>query len=62
MDFHRFSLTTRLTAFYALVSAAVLLGMGSLVMVLAEDHFAEIDQRFLGEKVELIADLTKHAV
>lgn len=57
----RFSLTTRLTAFYALVSTAALLGMGSLVTILAEEHFEEIDQRFLRDKVELVADLAKTA-
>ena len=62
MSFPKFSLTTRLTAFYALVSTAVLLGMGLLVIVLVEDHFEEVDQRFLGEKIELVTDLTKHAL
>ncbi len=61
MNLTRLSLTTRLTVFYALVSTAVLLGMGSLVMTLAEEHFTEIDQRFLGDKLELIADLAGHA-
>ncbi len=61
MNLHRFSLTSRLTAFYTLVSIAVLLGMGLLVNVLVEDHFEEIDQRFLDDKLALIADLTGHA-
>ncbi len=62
MNLTRLSLTTRLTAFYALVSTVVLLGMGLLVTVLVEDHFVEIDQRFLADKVELVADLSSHAV
>lgn len=61
MNLPRFSLTTRLTAFYALVSTAVLLGMGLLVTVLTEEHFEEMDQRFLRDKVERVADLARDA-
>lgn len=61
MNLPRFSLTTRLTIFYSLVSTAVLFGMGLLVTVLVERHFEEIDQRFLADKVELVEELSKHA-
>lgn len=61
MTLQRYSLTTRLTAFYALVSTVVLFGMGLLVTLLVEAHFEEIDQRFLDDKLALIAGLTRHA-
>ena len=61
MNLPRFSLTTRLTTFYSLVSTAVLFGMGLLVTVLVERHFEEMDQRFLDDKIELVLELSKHA-
>lgn len=61
MTLQRYSLTTRLTAFYALVSTVVLFGMGLLVTLLVEAHFEEIDQRFLDDKLALIFGLTRHA-
>ncbi len=62
MTLTRLSLTTRLTAFYALVSTVVLFGMGLLVTALVEAHFDEIDQRFLSDKIDLVADLAQHAL
>ncbi len=50
----RLSLTARLTAFYTLVSAAVLVGMGVLVSLATERHFVELDRDFLKDKIELV--------
>ena len=50
----RLSLTTRLAAFYTLVSAAVLVGMGVLVSQATERHFVELDRDYLHDKIELI--------
>jgi two-component system heavy metal sensor histidine kinase CusS len=48
------TLTARLTALFALVSAAMLLGLGVLVMLVNDRHFAELDRRFLEDKAHLI--------
>ncbi len=50
----RLSLTARLTAFYTLVSAAVLVGMGVLVSQATGRHFVELDRDYLHDKIELI--------
>lgn len=50
----RLSLTARLTAFYTLVAAAVLVGMGVLVSQATERHFVELDRDYLHDKIELI--------
>ncbi|MFT6591050.1 MAG: two-component system heavy metal sensor histidine kinase CusS, partial [Rhodoferax sp.] len=53
----RFSLTTRLTVLYALVSASVLLGMATIISMAVERHFIELDQATLGDKIHLVQDL-----
>jgi len=50
----RLSLTARLTAFYTLVAAAVLVGMGVLVSQATARHFVELDRDYLHDKIELI--------
>jgi two-component system heavy metal sensor histidine kinase CusS len=49
----RASLTRRLTALFALVSTAVLLGLGTLIGGTVEQHFVEQDVEVLSEKLDL---------
>lgn len=49
-----FTLTARLTALFTLVSAAVLLGLGLLVMLVISRHFVELDRLYLDDKVRQI--------
>jgi two-component system heavy metal sensor histidine kinase CusS len=53
----RCSLTARLTALHALVSALVLLGMAGLIAVAVSRHFAELDRDSLRDKIHLVEDL-----
>lgn len=57
----RFSLTTRLTACYALVAAALLLGMGWLVVGMVQQHFVALDQETLGDKLNLVEGIVLRA-
>ncbi len=57
----RFSLTTRLTVFYTLVSALLLLGMAWLVAMAVSHHFEELDKDTLQDKVHLIQDVVGKA-
>jgi two-component system heavy metal sensor histidine kinase CusS len=50
----RLSLTARLTAFYALVSAAVLVGLAILVAFATSRHFVELDRDYLRDKIQLV--------
>lgn len=50
----RFSLTTRLTAFFSLTSAAVLLGLGIMIAWAMDGHFAHQDYAVLGDNIGLI--------
>lgn len=50
----RLTLTARLTLLYTLVSATVLLGLGILVAWSAHQHFIELDQDYLQDKVQLV--------
>lgn len=53
----RFSLTTRLTMFYAAVSVLLLTGLGILVSVMINQHFAEQDADDLRDKLGLIREV-----
>ena len=53
----RFSLTTRLTMFYAAVSVLLLAGLGILVSVMIDQHFAEQDADDLRDKLGLIREV-----
>ena len=57
----RLSLTGRLTAFFTLVAAAVVLGLGVLFMVAADQHFLELDRAALRDKKLLIENILAHA-
>ena len=50
----RLPLTARLTAFYALVSATVLVGLAILVAFATDRHFVELDQDYLQDKIGLV--------
>jgi two-component system heavy metal sensor histidine kinase CusS len=53
----RLSLTTRLTLFYTLVSALVLLGLGWLTSVAMNQHFEALDRAGLQDKIHLIEEV-----
>ena len=53
----RLSLTRRLTLFFTLVAASVVLGLGGLFMTAADRHFIELDRSLLQDKQHLIDDI-----
>lgn len=53
----RFSLTTRLTLFYTLASATVLLGLGWVTSVAMNQHFEDLDRATLVDKIHLIQEV-----
>lgn len=53
----RLSLTARLTLFFTVLAAAVVLGLGGLFMTAADHHFIELDERALQDERQLIANL-----
>jgi two-component system heavy metal sensor histidine kinase CusS len=55
------SLTSRLTIFFTLVAAAIVLGLGALFFAAAERHFAELDRTTLQDKQHLIEDILANA-
>jgi two-component system, OmpR family, heavy metal sensor histidine kinase CusS len=57
----RLSLTARLAAFYTLVSAAVLVGMGFLVSNATGRHFVELDRDYLLDKIGLVQQIVREA-
>lgn len=58
--FRALSLTSRLTIFFTLAAAAVVLGLGLLFMAAAERHFLELDRTVLQDKLQLIEDILAH--
>ena len=57
----RFSLTTRLTLFYTLASATVLLGLGWLTSLAMNQHFEDLDRGILQDKIHLIQEVAAKA-
>lgn len=57
----RLSLTSRLTAFFTVVAAVVVLGLGWLFLALADQHFAELDRVTLQDKRQLIEEVLANA-
>ena len=57
----RFSLTTRLTLFYTLASAAVLLGLGWVTSSAMNKHFEDLDRGTLQDKILLIQEVSAKA-
>ena len=53
----RYSLTTRLTVFFTLASALVLIGLGILVAISIDRHFVELDRDALRDKVHLTREV-----
>lgn len=51
------SLTSRLTLFFTVVAATVVIGLGWLLMAAAERHFMELDRIILNEKKYTIEDI-----
>jgi len=58
----RFSLTTRLTLFYTLASATVLLGLGWVTSVAMNQHFEDLDRATLEDKIHLIQEVGGKAI
>lgn len=57
----RLSLTARLTILFSLSSAAVLLGLGVVIWLAIDDHFADEDYAVLGDNVRLIEKIAADA-
>ena len=57
----RLTLTARLTVLYTLGSAAVLLGLGVLVVAALNKHFVELDRVLLHDKIHLIQKIAAEA-
>lgn len=53
----RYSLTARLTAFFTLASAFVLIGLGVLVAISIDRHFVELDRDALRDKIHLMREV-----
>ncbi len=56
-----FSLTSRLTLFFTVAAAAVVLGLGWLFMAAADRHFVDLDRMVLEDKKHLIEDILARA-
>lgn len=57
----KLSLTRRLTLFFTVVAAAVVLGLGGLFLVETERHFVELDRMALQDKRHLIEEILRNA-
>lgn len=57
----RLSLTVRLTFFFAAMASLVVLGLGALIFLAADQHFADMDHETLAEKRLLIRDILHRA-
>ncbi len=57
----RLSLTRRLTFFFTVVAAAVVLGLGGLFLAETERHFVELDQMVLQDKRHLVEEILRNA-
>jgi two-component system heavy metal sensor histidine kinase CusS len=55
--FRALSLTTRLTLFFTLAAACIVLGLGALFMAASEQHFLELDGTALQDKQHVITDI-----
>lgn len=57
----RLSLTARLTLFFTVLAALVVLGLGGLFVASADHHFIELDERALQDERQLITNLLSDA-
>ncbi|EYC52184.1 ATPase [Hylemonella gracilis str. Niagara R] len=55
--FQSLSLTSRLTIFFTLVAAVVVLGLGAILHIATERHFVELDHMALKDKRHLIEEI-----
>lgn len=55
------SLTTRLTAFYTLVSTTVLVGLAVLVSLATGRHFVDLDRAYLQDKAGLVQQIVRES-
>jgi two-component system heavy metal sensor histidine kinase CusS len=56
------SLTSRLTLFFTLLSAAILLGLGAIFLVASERHFIVLDDIVLQDKQRLVGELLDKSI
>ena len=56
------SLTARLTLFFTLLSAAILLGLGAIFLVASERHFIVLDDIVLQDKQRLVGELLDKSI
>jgi two-component system heavy metal sensor histidine kinase CusS len=61
LSLSRLSLTRRLTLFFTLVAASIVLGLGGLFMTAADRHFIDLDRSVLQDKQHLIDDILTSA-
>ena len=61
LSLSRLSLTRRLTLFFTLVAASIVLGLGGLFMTAADHHFIDLDRSVLQDKQHLIDDILASA-
>lgn len=59
--FRALSLTKRLTIFFTLVAAVIVLGLGVLFLIATERHFLDLDRVTLQDKQKLIGDILANA-
>lgn len=55
------SLTSRLTVFFTMVAATVVLGLGFMLLYATDQHFKELDRTTLKDKQRLIAEILANA-
>lgn len=57
----RHSLTVRLVTLFALVTAALLIGLATITLVATDRHFLELDESYLMDKGILVREIGRHA-
>lgn len=57
----RHSLTVRLVSLFALVTAALLIGLATITLVATDRHFLELDESYLLDKGVLVREIGRHA-
>lgn len=57
----RLSLTSRLTALYAVVSAVMLIGVAAIISIAVDRHFMELDEETLHDKIQLVQGIVGKA-
>ena len=61
LSLSRLSLTSRLTLFFTLVAASIVVGLGGLFMTAANRHFIDLDRSVLQDRQHLIDDILASA-